>query len=58
MHQVQMLMRLYTAMMDEIIETCKAWPDEGSAEAATYEQSPEHLTSQQVSIGTIQTLIP
>ncbi|KAK0049220.1 dynein heavy chain 3 axonemal-like isoform X1 [Biomphalaria pfeifferi] len=50
MHQVQMLMRLYTAMMDEIIETCKAWPDEGSAEAATYEQSPEHLTSQQVTL--------
>ncbi|XP_059139620.1 dynein axonemal heavy chain 3-like isoform X2 [Physella acuta] len=47
-HQVHMLMHLYTSMMDEIIETCKALPDEGAPESQ--EHNPEHLTQQQITL--------
>ncbi|RUS89800.1 hypothetical protein EGW08_002412, partial [Elysia chlorotica] len=49
MHQVQMLMRLYTAMMDEIIATLNAISEDTDGEPPT-EHSGDHLSQQQITL--------
>lgn len=50
MHQVQQLMRLYTAMMDEIIATLNTYSGDGedAAPPPAADQGIETLTQQQV----------
>ncbi|XP_012937339.1 dynein heavy chain 3, axonemal [Aplysia californica] len=47
MHQVQMLMTLYSALMDEINDSLNAMPEEGEEPP---ENSQEHLTPQQITL--------